>query len=107
MKKLWVLIACCVALPAVAQFKSGNMLLRQIDGDFGEQMNAIGYVSGVADALQGAVVCAPHTVTAGQLVDMTRLYLERTPARRHLAADLLISEVLRAAWPCGRRGGGA
>lgn len=107
MKRFLILAACCAVLPAVAQFKDGNMLLRQIGGDFGEQMNAIGYVSGVADALQGAVICAPSTVTAGQVLDMTKLYLERVPARRHLAADVLISEVLRATWPCARRGSGA
>lgn len=107
MKRFLILAAWCVALPAVAQFKSGNKLLQQMDGDFGDQMNAIGYVAGVADTLQGAVVCAPQSVTAGQLVDMTKVYLERTPARRHLAADVLIHDLLKAMWPCVKKGGGA
>ena len=106
MKKFLILAAWAVVLPAQAQFKTGNKLYEQITSSSQmEQMNAIGYVMGVSDALQWALVCAPSTVNAGQMVDMTRLYIERVPARRHLAADTLIMEVLRAAWPCKERGG--
>jgi hypothetical protein len=105
-KKFLILAAWAVVLPAQAQFKTGNKLYEQITSSSQmEQMNAIGYVMGVSDALQWALVCAPSTVNAGQMVDMTRLYIERVPARRHLAADMLIMEVLRAAWPCKERGG--
>ena len=107
MKAETLILAALLCGSAHAQFKTGNKLLQQMDGEFGDQMNAIGYVSGVADTLQGAVVCAPATVTAGQLMDMTRLYLERTPARRHLAADVLIHDMLKAMWPCAKRGTGA
>ena len=95
-----VFVASC----AQAQFKTGNKLLQQFGGEFGEQMNAIGYVTGVADTLQGAVVCAPQTVNAGQLVDMTKLYLEKSPAQRHRPADMLIHDMLTAMWPCAKKG---
>jgi hypothetical protein len=105
MKKFLILAAWAAVLPAQAQFKTGNKLYEQITSSSQmEQMNAIGYVTGVADTLQWAVVCAPSSINAGQLVDMTKLYLERSPARRHLAADALILELLRATWPCKEKG---
>jgi hypothetical protein len=106
MKTLIFLSAMVLYCSVQAQFKTGNKLYEQITSSSQmEQMNAVGYVMGVSDTLQWALVCAPSTVTAGQLVDMTKLYIERVPARRHLAADMLIMEVLRAAWPCKERSG--
>jgi hypothetical protein len=106
MKTIPVLFSLLLSCSVQAQFKTGNKLYEQITSSSQmEQMNAVGYVMGVSDTLQWALVCAPSTVNAGQLVDMTKLYIERMPARRHLAADMLIMEVLRAAWPCKERGG--
>jgi len=106
MKTAFMLIGLVLSCSAHAQFKTGNKLYEQITSSSQmDQMNAIGYVTGVADTLQLALVCAPASINAGQLLDMTKQYLERVPARRHLAADSLILEVLRAAWPCKERGG--
>ncbi len=105
MKEKILFIGLLLSCSAHAQFKSGNKLYEQITSPSQmEQMNAIGYVTGVADTLQWAVVCAPSSINAGQLVDMTKMYLERSPARRHLAADALILELLRATWPCKEKG---
>jgi hypothetical protein len=105
MKNKFILVGLLLSCSAHAQFKTGNKLYEQITSSSQmEQMNAIGYVTGVADTLQWAVVCAPSSINAGQLVDMTKLYLERSPARRHLAADGLILELLRATWPCKEKG---
>lgn len=106
MRKIIFIGLMMAASCAQAQFKTGNKLLQQLNGEFGDQMNAIGYVVGVADTLQNAVVCAPQTINAGQLVDMTKLYLEKMPAQRHLAADMLIHDMLKSMWPCAKRGGG-
>lgn len=106
MKHLLILAAWAVVLPAVAQFKTGNQLYSQMQGNQVEQMNAIGYVQGVADAFQGVLACIPTTVTAGQLYDMTKLYVQNNPTDRNLSADFLIMQVLRAAWPC-KKGSGA
>ena len=93
-----------VSLASYAEFKDGNKLLEDINGSHGTQMNAIGYITGVADALTGITFCAPYNITSGQIYDMTKQYLERFPANRHNSADRIIDHVLKTAWPCPKKG---
>ena len=102
MKKLIGTVMLCVSFASHAEFKDGNKLLSEMNGEFGYKMNAIGYVTGVADTLMGVLVCPSSGVTAGQLHDMTKQYLEQYPANRHNTADRIIGHVLKSAWPCGR-----
>ena len=85
---------------ARAEFIDGNKLLADMNGSHGVQMSALGYVMGVADAQQGVAVCAPPTVTSGQMRDMVYNYLTNTPAVRHLSGDLIVTHVLKSTWPC-------
>ena len=93
-----VLALLCGA--AHAEFIDGNKLLADMNGSHGVQMSALGYVMGVADAQQGVAVCAPPTVTSGQMRDMVYNYLTNTPAVRHLSGDLIVTHVLKSTWPC-------
>lgn len=102
MKRLLILATWSVALASHAEFKDGNKLLAEMNGSHSHQMNAIGYVTGVADTLAGVTFCGPATVTAGQLYDMVKQYLEQYPANRHNTADRIIGHVLKSAWPCGQ-----
>lgn len=90
----------CLLLPACAEFKDGNKLLMQIRGDSVDYVNAVGYITGVADALRGVIHCPPETVTAGQITDMVKRHLENSPELRHLTGDSHVAHVLRRAWPC-------
>ena len=103
MKKL-IVIALLVCASAHAEFKDGNKLLSEMNGNHSNQMSAIGYVMGVSDALMGITFCGPSTITAGQVHDMIKQYLEQFPADRHNSADRIINHVLKAAWPCAKRG---
>lgn len=98
-----VLALACTA--AHAEFKDGNRLLAQLNSTGSEYLNGLGYVTGVADTLFGVVQCAPSNVTAGQIADMVRNYLENTPSVRHHSADRHVYMVLKAAWPCPERRG--
>jgi len=90
---------------AQADFYTGNDLLQRLDSEsHGEKMLALGYVMGVFDVGQSVLHCSPATVTAGQIRDMAAAYLRGFPAKRHRAAELLINEVLAAAWPCPKKG---
>ena len=100
MKFALITLLATASFAAQAEFKTGNKLYQQITGNHGEYMNAIGYVTGVADALNGAIACPPESVTAGQLMDMTKLYLENYPSTRHLSADAIISRIMSVTWPC-------
>ena len=93
-----------VCAPALAEFKDGNRLLSQLNtGTGSDYMNALGYITGVADVLYGVTHCAPPNVTAGQITDMVRNYLDNFPATRHLSADRHIHHVLKSTWPCPER----
>lgn len=98
-----ILLLCSVA--QAGTFWDGNTLYNKLNGSTMEQMQALGYIMGAADALDKATVCAPLNVTAGQMNDMMKNYLENYPAVRHLAADSLISVVLGRMWPCEKKKG--
>ena len=86
-------------------FWDGNTLYNKLNGSTMEQMQALGYIMGAADALDTATICAPLNVTAGQINDMMKNYLENYPAVRHLPADSIINVVLGRMWPCEKKKG--
>ena len=88
---------------AHAEFWDGNKLHNHLTGTTGEQLLGLGYVMGVADALQHVTFCPPGNVSAGQVRDMIANYLANVPADRHLTADGIISKVLKSQWPCAQR----
>lgn len=97
----------CLALSSItanAEFRDGNKLLSELNGQFSDKMFAIGYVAGAIDVLSGVTVCAPSNLTLGQATDMIKQYLEQFPADRHNSADRIINHVLKAAWPCAKKG---
>ena len=101
-----IILALALAGSAHAEFVDGNKLLSQIkDSGYFSQGHALGYIAGVADTGLGVIHCAPSNLTAGQLNDMVRNYLENTPAERHLTGDTIVNKVLKTVWPCAKRGG--
>ena len=105
MKKLILVLALVAGTAQAGTFWDGNKLLSKLRGETMEQMQALGYIMGAADAMDSVVVCAPLNATAGQMQDMVKNYLENYPAVRHLAADSLISVVLGRVWPCDKKKG--
>lgn len=87
-------------LSANAAYMDGNILLSKINGEHGERMQAIGYIQGVHDAAHGIAVCSPENVTGGQVMQMTKNFLENVPAVRHFEADKIIITILSKTWPC-------
>lgn len=91
---------------AHAEFWDGNKLLSRIESsNFYEQGLAMGYVIGIADMGYGVIHCAPSNVTAGQLNDMVKNYLNNVPAQRHRSGDVIVNHVLKSTWPCADRPG--
>ena len=101
-----ILLACCVSFAAHAEYYTGNSLLALMRGNTNEQIAALGYVTGAADALRGTTHCTPNAVTVGQVHDMTRQAIEDMPQMRHHTADSFVSYVLNKSWPCPKRGTG-
>lgn len=100
-KRLAIGLACLTVGVASAEFLSGNDLLADMKADgYARKGMALGYVTGVADALMRVVYCPPRDITAGQVHDMVRQHLDSTPSVRHQAADNIIGSFLKATWPC-------
>lgn len=104
MKRFALLMLLCGS--AHAEFWTGNQLLSKMqDASAGERMFALGYVSGVSDALTGVVTCPPLSVTVGQVNDMVRALLEANPGDRHKSADIFVRAAMQSQWPCKRSQG--
>jgi len=102
MKKL-ILCLALTAGCAHAEFKDGNKLLAQLRGDATDYIHALGYITGVYDTLQHISHCPPPNVSAGQVGDMVKNYLEANPDTRHNTADRIVGLVLKNSWPCAAR----
>lgn len=100
------LILALFSFSAHADFKDGNKLHSELS-DTGPvpRSIAIGYITGIADAYGGTNHCPPGNVTAGQLNDMVKNYLDNTPSIRHLPASIIVSHVLKSVWPCKKGNG--
>ena len=105
MKKI---LATFLFVPAMAQaeFMTGNTLYKDMQGDVIDQMMALGYVLGAADAVINVTVCPPAGVKAGQVYDIVKNFLEANPAIRHYSGDLIVKTRLEAVWPCKQQGRG-
>ncbi|MFI4976401.1 MAG: Rap1a/Tai family immunity protein [Caulobacterales bacterium] len=86
----------CKAAPADADFQT-------------RQARCLAYVIGVSDAEQAAqgaaagppaTVCLSASVTSPQLIDAVVKFMDGHPEKRRLAAQDLVLEALRGAFPC-------
>ncbi len=96
------LAALILALPmlAHAQFYTGNRLLSGLSGDENQQISALAYIQGVADAGNGSAFCPPGSVTTGQIADIVAKVIREMPADRHNPAAWFITGSLQGVWPC-------
>lgn len=109
MRKLLIALLMIPSLSR-AEFFTGNDLLRLLNGNISDQIQALGYVQGVFDVYLHVTICPPGgggSITAGQIQDMIKNYLTNVPAVRHKTAESIINDALKQAWPCANRGRGA
>lgn len=99
-----LILALLLAGTAHAEFKDGNRLYSDLTGDIYDKMHGMGYIVGVYDMGRNVIHCGPANVTAGQINDMIKNYLENVPLDRSLTGDTVVNKVLRAVWPCAKRG---
>lgn len=95
--------------PAKANFVGGNQLHQwcQNNGRV-EQSLCMGFIVGVADAIQaaqyngyrGPTVCFPDASNVGQVVDVGKKWLVDHPHLRHIVASDLVRDALEQAFPC-------
>lgn len=106
MKKLLTTLLL-VPTMAHAGFLTGNKLYEgMISEQTVERLYALGYITGVHDALEQTNHCSPSNATAGQVRDVVRRYLDQNPEFRNFDADILIRIALSKAWPCANNKSG-
>jgi len=104
-----VFSALVVGGQAAAEIIDGNKLWG--DCQDGDNPNAresttkwgtcFGYISGVSDALVPAgLYCMPGGATAGQVVDVVKLYIQNHPEKRYMSAPKLTVDALSERFPC-------
>jgi hypothetical protein len=98
--KAAALILALAASSAQAQFLTGNELLERLNGSTVQQVNAVGYITGVADAELGTLWCPPPIISARQIVDLTKRTLDAVPEKRHENASSFVMAAVRMTWPC-------
>ncbi|MFM1691813.1 Rap1a/Tai family immunity protein [Aeromonas salmonicida] len=89
-----------------AGYLDGNMLYEKCTSEKGDEFYYInssecrGYVTGVADTLDGYSFCIPNQVTRGQNSDVVTKFLSEHPEDRHKEAHIITAYALSLAFPC-------
>ena len=113
MKKTMVLAACLLSWQvAFAGFYTGNDLKkwadasdridqgRTQDGDYYEAARFAGFITGVADAQEGGLVCTPYGTTVRQLKAIVTKHLNASPEFWGGDASTLVTFALAPTFPC-------
>jgi hypothetical protein len=64
---------------------------------------ALGYIAGVHDSLQGLMFCTPAGSTRGQIVHVVLKYLDANPEKWQMNSSVLIVVALETAFPCPKK----
>ena len=96
-------ILLAVTLPVSANFIDGNLLLSRIMGGEAEQLHALGYITGVADATINIYWCPQGSLSAEQVLNLTKAILISSPTKLKLSADVFVIAALMKALPCARK----
>lgn len=99
------LLLCPAVAGAQAPFLNGATLLEYLDEaaagtSFSKQAIAMGYVSGVHDAMTGREVCADRSVSAKEDMEIVHRYLRSHRERLKEPAAALVAQALSAYFPC-------
>ena len=96
-------ILLAATLPVQANFIDGNLLLSRIMGGEAEQLHALGYITGVADATINIYWCPQGSLSAEQVLNLTKAVLISAPKRLNIPADVFVIAALMKALPCPRK----
>jgi hypothetical protein len=101
MKLIFGALLLSIAAHANATFVSGNDLLSNMDDSKPTRMlYAQGYVAGVVDLDASSVFCPAPGLSLGEMLDVTKRYLQAHRESGQLSASLLVLRALREVWPC-------
>jgi len=111
LRKLTMVLALGCAVPAAAQqqvFKQGVDLHEALQQDGAESSNALNYIVGVVDALNGTRsrdgscfdLKAAETVTGSRIAQVVRAFLLKNPQMKERPGSSVVAAALEETWPC-------
>ncbi len=63
----------------------------------------MGYVEGVADIMDGTIICLPGKTTVGQVTAIVTMFLKNNPEKWNLPAHYVIGYALTPVFPCNKK----
>lgn len=100
MKKTITATLIAFAMPAAAQFMTGNQLLSRCESETPIAVGVcFGYVQAVFDVNRNDL-CTRGPVSVRQVSDVVTAHLRAYPETRNQDADVLAERAMKAAWPC-------
>lgn len=99
---LALLLILAVSTQSLGSFMDGNKLYGYANSDDPVELSIFfGYVVGTIDAHWGAL-CIPKDASSAQVKDIAKKYLDDHPEERHLAAERVVVNAIREAFPCNK-----
>ena len=111
LRKLTIVLAVGCVVPAAAQqqvFKQGADLHEALQQDTAASSNAMNYIVGVVDALNGTRTrdgaCfdlkGAEGVTGSRIAQVVRAFLLKDPQMKERSGSSAVAAALEEAWPC-------
>ena len=111
LREITAVCLLCIAMNAQAGSLDGNKLVKGMrdyesferDGSqvaTSKATHFLGYVSGVADAVNGVLYCPPQNANLGQAASIVVQFMSANPARWSESAAVLVVDALKKAFPC-------
>ncbi len=63
----------------------------------------MGYVEGVADIMDGTIICLPGETTIGQIIAIVTKFLKNNPEKWKMPANYIIGYALTPVFPCNKK----
>lgn len=104
MKKIIFTMLALFTGSAHADFYTGNKLKSLCNSqNYVESSVCIGYTVGITDSFSGYLFCPPAEVTAGQLVEMVKKYMNENPAKLHEPSSSIVVDAIKKDFPCKKK----
>jgi hypothetical protein len=103
-RAIWTILILTFQVAAAGAFyQNGNAVYESCQNTAApfSRVYCLGYIVGIADALNGFRFCIPYHVTQEQIRDVVNLYLTIHPELRHNTAASLVASSLTSVFPCG------
>lgn len=84
-------------------FVDGYELQKRIFSNKSSELGPMGFIEGVVDTTEDALICVPSGIKIGQLYAIVKKFIRNNPEKWHKSASSLVIEALKPTFNCKRR----